>query len=1085
MSFNEQNTIEDAIRDMLCKNYKAEAARIKEKLEDPPYGSSLSLHPSSLSSSSSPFPPWKFIRGEDLILYGKQPQDVFVDTWLKDALCRLNKPLEVNPDLADEVIHRIRGVLLEANYSGLIRANEIFQDWLLGKMSMPLGKDGEHITINLIDFVDLAKNHYVISQQVQFTGNRDAYFDLVLYVNGLPLVVGEVKTPVRDAISWQDGAADFLGGQKHYWENQKAFFVPNLLCFASEGKTFYHGPVGARFKNWAHWYNTEERDKIPQDMRTVLKSAENLLNPRTLLEILQSFVVYSTFNQGKGKPSYKMKILPRYPQYEAAKAIVERVKTQDARQGLIWHFQGSGKSLLMLFAAQMLKVDPELKNPTVIVVVDRVDLDTQINGVFNNAAVKNVTPLKSCKALAKEIEQDSRQILITTIFKFDEIEIDENNPDGLNSRENIIVLVDEAHRTQEGCLAEKMRWALPNAFFFGLTGTPVSGLERNTFKLFGAPNDPGRYLNRYSYKQSIRDEATLPVKFEPRLVELRIDRETIDKEFEELARENNLDKTEKAYVSQKAGKLAHLLKAPKRITAIADDISEHFQKHVDPKQLKGMVVVYDREAVVQMYYLLSDRLGKDAVEAVMNISQGTVESKDEGVRIKDEGVRIKDEGVRIKEVGKEGRVKSEDGNEGKQKRIASDWLKWTKLKLPVQKEDFKRWQGIDATPEVQEALLDRYKDPSDPLKIIVVTAKLLTGFDAPICYCMYLDKPLRDHTLLQAMCRTNRIYSDTKKYGLIIDYLGVFENVAKALDYDPKEIEGVIESVEAFKKLFSEALQKCLDYFPGINRKIEGYEGLIVAQDCLKGNEKKDAFAAQFNLLKRFWEAITPDPFLMPFRKDYRWLAQVYESVKPVGGVGSLLWESLGPETIKIIHENTEIARIRDDIDELVMDAESVFELTEEERKNKAKKLNLSLMARIRSKKDPRFEELGKRLERLKDKYEAGVLSSIEWLKDLLDAARDMVRLENETKEDVIPDDKQALTEIFLEVKSVTTPQIIASVVEDIDKIVRATRFDGWQNTHAGQKEIQKVLRQTLFKYKLHKEQELFEKAYGYIREHY
>ncbi len=319
----------------------------------------------------------------------------------------------------------------------------------------------------------------------------------------------------------------------------------------------------------------------------------------------------------------------------------------------------------------------------------------------------------------------------------------------------------------------------------------------------------------------------------------------------------------------------------------------------------------------------------------------------------------------------------------------------------------------------------------------------------------------------------------------IIHYLGIFENVGKALDYDPKEIEGVVESMEAFKKFFPEALQKCLEYFPNIDRTVEGYEGLIAAQDCLMGNEKKDAFAGQFSLLKGFWEAITPDPYLNPFRNDYRWLAQVYESIKPVGGVGSLLWESLGPETIKLIHENTEIARIRDDIDELVMDAESVFELTEEERNKKAKTLNLSLMAKIRSKNDPRFEELGKRLERLKEKYEAGVLSSLDWLKDLLDAARETVRLENETQQEIIPDDKQSLTEIFLDVKNETTPQIITNVVEDIDKIVRATRFDGWQNTHTGQKEIQKALRQTLFKYQLHKEPELFEKAYGYIREHY
>jgi type I restriction enzyme R subunit len=1036
VSFNEQNTIEDAIRECLVGE---RGSFVTEKT--PTYSNSL--------RDTS----WKFIRGEDLCLHGKQPQDVFVETWLKDALCKLNSPLIINPELAEEVIHRLRGVLLEANYTGLVRANELFQEWILGRNSMPLGKEGEHITIHLIDFENPSNNHFVVSQQVQFTGTRDSYFDLVLYVNGIPLVVGEVKTPVRDAISWQDGASDFLGGNKHYWENQKAFFVPNLLCFASEGKTFCYGAIGARFKDWAPWHSTDDREQIPQDMRTVLKSAERLLNPRTLLEILQSFVVFSTLKVGEGKPSHKIKILPRYPQYEASKAIVERVKIADARQGLIWHFQGSGKSLLMLFAAQMLKADPKLKNPTVIVVVDRVDLDSQINGVFNNAAVKNITAVKSCKELAAALKQDSRQILITTIFKFDEIEINENDKEGLNGRENIIVLVDEAHRTQEGSLGEKMRWALPNAFFFGLTGTPIAGLERNTFKLFGASNDPGRYLNRYSYKQSIRDEATLPVKFEPRLAELRIDRETIDAGFEELARQNNLNEEEKAFVSQKAGKLAHLLKAPRRITAIADDIATHFRTHVEPKKFKGMVVVYDRDAVVQMYYLLSAKLGKDAVEAVMNISQGT--------------------------------IKEEVDENGKPKKIAPDWLKWKKLELPIEEADFKRWQTIDGSAEAQEAILDRYRDAGDPLKLIIVTAKLLTGFDAPICYCMYLDKPLRDHTLLQAMCRTNRLYSDTKKHGLIIDYLGVFENVAKALDYDPKEIEGVVESIESFKQLFPKAIDKCLGYFPGVDRKVQGYEGLIAAQDCLVGNEKKDAFAAQFNVLKRFWEAITPDSFLTSYRRDYKWLAQVYESIKPVGGLGSLLWESLGPETIKLIHENTDIARIRDDISELVMDAESVFELTEEDQRKKGKKLNISLMSKIRAKNDPRFEELGRRLERLKDQYEAGVLSSLQWLNELLDTAREMVRLENETHETVVPDDRQALTAIFLECKNDTTPQLIANVVEDIDKIVRATRFDGWQSTHGGQKEIQKVLRQTLFKYKLHKEQDLFDKAYAYLREHY
>ena len=290
----------------------------------------------------------------------------------------------------------------------------------------------------------MPKNHYVVSQQVASVGAKDAFFDLVLYVNGIPLVVGEVKTPVRMAISWQDAASDFMDGDKHYWANQSSFFVPNLLCFATEGKIFAYGAIKAGFKHWMPWHKTTDGDEIQQTMDTVLSNAERLLKPQTVLELLQSFALYSTTKLPNTDEITHTKLLPRYPQYEAAKQIVERVKNGEIRKGLIWHFQGSGKSLLMLYAAKMLKADPDLKNPTVVVVVDRVDLDSQINTTFDNADVKNVTPVKSCDQLSKELEQDSRNILVTTIFKFNDIDIDENNKDGLNPRENIIVLVDEA-----------------------------------------------------------------------------------------------------------------------------------------------------------------------------------------------------------------------------------------------------------------------------------------------------------------------------------------------------------------------------------------------------------------------------------------------------------------------------------------------------------------------------------------------------------------------------------------------------------------------------------------------------------------
>ncbi len=595
------------------------------------------------------------------------------------------------------------------------------------------------------------------------------------------------------------------------------------------------------------------------------------------------------------------------------------------------------------------------------------------------------------------------------------------------------------------------------AHFYGLTGTPISGLEHNTFKLFGADEDEGRYMNRYSYKQSIRDGATKPVKFEPRLAELRVDREAIDAEFKRLVEAHNLDEDEKAALSKRAGKLAVLLKAPKRMQAISNDIVKHFNSRVRPKNMKGMVVVYDREACVRMYYLLGQQLGFEAVEVVMNVDQAPIKVADGAKK----------------------------GKENK------DWLRWkTALNLPIVETDFERWQSLDSDEQKRKDLIDGYKDAEHPLQLIIVTAKLLTGFDPPICYCMYLDKPLRDHNLLQAMCRTNRLYESAgvrKELGLIIDYLGVFENLRTALAYNHEEINDVIEGIEAFKTILPVQMAKCLAFFPAVDRTLEGFEGILAAQECLPSNVKRDEFAAAFGVLNKLWTAISPDPFLATYRYDFKWLAQIYESVRPVGQTGSLVWAALGAETIKMIHEHTDIKRIRDDIDELVMDEHAVFTLTEKEQEKRARQLEINLMGRLRCHGDPQFVALGERLEKLRQDYEAGVIKAIDWLKGLLDAAKETVRLEREQDENVVTerDNIQALTKLFLETRPDKTPKVIEDIVEQIDKIVKATRFEGWQNSNSGPREIQKALFLTLAQFGLGKDKELFNKAYGYIEEYY
>jgi type I restriction enzyme R subunit len=394
----------------------------------------------------------------------------------------------------------------------------------------------------------------------------------------------------------------------------------------------------------------------------------------------------------------------------------------------------------------------------------------------------------------------------------------------------------------------------------------------------------------------------------------------------------------------------------------------------------------------------------------------------------------------------------------------------------------------------EEQLLERFRDPADPLKFLIVTSKLLKGFDAPTLQVMYLDKPMKEHNLLQAICRTNRVYARSsdrpaKTHGLIVDYIGVFDEVARSMTVVNEEIMRVVTKLEGLREKFAPAMETCLAYFPNVDRSVAGYEGLMAAQQCLPNNDVRDHFAADFLVLSQLWEALSPDPVVTHYREDYRWLSQVYQSVKPPSGQGKLLWHALGAKTLELIHENVHVEAVRDDLDTLVMDAQFLEDLLSGKNPEQAKVLEFKLIARLRKHKDnPVFIALGKRLETLKDRHERGLITSIEFLKVLLEIAKDTVRAEKSVEEAVVEREEQgmaALTELFNETRTASTSVMVERVVHEIDAIVRVVRFPGWQQTIKGKREVKQSLRTALQKYQLHKEQDLFDKAYGYIEEYY
>jgi type I restriction enzyme R subunit len=308
------------------------------------------------------------------------------------------------------------------------------------------------------------------------------------------------------------------------------------------------------------------------------------------------------------------------------------------------------------------------------------------------------------------------------------------------------------------------------------------------------------------------------------------------------------------------------------------------------------------------------------------------------------------------------------------------------------------------------------------------------------------------------------------------------------LDFDEKAVQQVVSNIDELRKSLPVQVQKCLAFFGGVDRSVGGYEGLMAAQQCLPNNEVRDKFAAEYSTLGRIWEALSPDPVLSPYEKDYRWLTQVYESVKPPSGSGKLLWHALGAKTIELINENVHIESVRDDVETLVMDAKVLEEILKDaEPGKKAYEIEIKIVARLRKHgNNPKFTALGERLEKIKERHEQGFLTSLEFLKAVLEVAKEVVEAEKTVSSNDERDRaKEALTELFSAAKSRNTHIIVERIVADIDDIVKKVRFPDWQHTSQGERLVQKELRRTLLKYKLHTDQELFDKAYEYIRQYY
>jgi type I restriction enzyme R subunit len=767
--------------------------------------------------------------------------DVLVEPWVRQAIRRLNPQIQTQQH-EDLAYNHILSCI--SSTESLLDANRRFHRLLVGKEGnfvLPdhnLPMDQRYFPLRLIDYDTPDNNQFVVvggdksGQEITFIGKDRRRFDVALYVNGIPLVIIETKSCTDPKTSWRDAARDI---HDVYQQKCSQMFVPNLLSVATDGRHLRIGSITADEDNWLPW--EDHNSQHSSSLERCFYQAQQVLNPQTLLLILQHYVMYYAGARGS------FKIIPRPIQVDAAEKILDRVKDANRHQGLVFHSQGSGKTYGMVYAASRIHRDPETSDRLILVVVDRVDLFAQTKREFQAVDESAVFEADSMKDLAHKIQHYQSGILITTVHKFqDQVEPLSSAP--------AVVLVDEAHRTQEGSLASGMRNALPNATIIGFTGTPIVGQGHNTRSAFGDASDPGRVMSAYRMSDSIADGVTLPWRVFARMVNDKIDDEALDNDFEDYAGEEGLPIQGKGALANRAANLKVMLNHRSRLEAVARDIAYDFSKRVDPRHMKAQVVVWDRATCVKMYdalrRALDDRGRQDIVTRVIMSGYGDKDTPPE-------------------------------------------------------------WEPHCPTPTQEEELQRRFLNQDDPFKIAIVCNKWLTGFDAPNEGTIYIDRPMTRHTLFQAVSRTNRPYHG-KTHGIVVDYVGAVKNrLVEALQSLDKDVHAEIVDQSESKEAFIQALEKVKGHLSFIDRNRSDDEQIIQAQEHFDTPDKLALISSAVHEMHDIWEDMWPTDSLRPYRDDYTWVAKIHEGVRSAFGTDRKdIWGIHGAHILQIIDDHVD-----------------------------------------------------------------------------------------------------------------------------------------------------------------------------------
>lgn len=967
--------------------------------------------------------------------YDRDPSEVvyyeMLREWLVDSKVKDND--QITEGNVDEFLTSLRRDLAHDS-NNLLEANEKFHRLLVrGKrfaVTSEEGKETRRIFVRLIDFRNIGNNRFVAADEMRVKrGGKSIRPDVNLFVNGIPLVVMELKS-----LAQENDYYDAISDLQDYEDDVSRLFVPNLWNVAADSMAYRYGAVGASSSFYMPWEADE--DETPPKYRVDETDANSLkepvlamCNPETLLDILKNFVFYEHRTTGVTK------IIPRCMQYYAANRIIDRTQEgrtdETMRRGLIWHTQGSGKSFTMLYAARLLLERGILDHPKVVLVVDTKDLEDQMAQTLNNlGGFEQFTRAKSIEHLERRLQTEQSELIVTTIQKFESVD------SNLQGDQPTVVMSDEAHRFMEKDLGNRLAAALPDAFHFGFTGTPVRESERDTFGNYRPSGKPDElYLHHYSISDGIDDGLILPVHFTLRHeMEWDIDADAIDTEFDrEFA---DLSINEKQEVIDKyltTTEIAELRPRVEEVVWAGDQkgIIDHFETTVRPNEWKGLVVTPSRKAAAIYGEELRKYYDPEEV-AVLYTSTGN---------------------------------------------------------------DPETVRQFHTTPGERDAIVDDFKNPEKDPKLLVVVDMLLTGFDAPVLKTMYLDRNLKNHNLLQAIARTNRP-ADGKHNGEIVDYQGVFANLDDALDYGSDVVDEVRRPREdLLEEELEPLLADLLGLFEGIPRD-SSQESLNKSIGRISKQPAKRDFKQGYRRLQDLYETLSPDREIVErgIQDDYTWLTKVHIAFQQNNNREKNPDENLREKTKDIIADNAEIEEIKSHYEPYklgVKHLQQVDQLTEPAAKANAIEHATREHLQPRFDRNPRYRSLSEKLEDIVGRWQRDDLSDPDAVEKLERMERDVIEFEQALEEHGLNEAEHAIYTDLTEnydgkVDSEDEAERIATDLwEQFDTEV--DRFDGWETHAETRRQIRRLVIRRLAKehgqVALAKNDPFLEKAIEYLVE--